>query len=79
MIRIKPHHFVDIITDFGRGQTAYEPHPYGHALHTVSRRVLEEPDVPLEMELGADVICAPCSHKPEHTAGMSGKPAVGAI
>ena len=61
-IRIKPHHFIDIVADIGRGQTAWTPHPYGHAVHTVAARILAEPDVLLEMELGADDICAPCKH-----------------
>jgi hypothetical protein len=60
-IRIKPHHLVDIITSSGRGQ-AFEPHAYGHALHTVAARILADPDVTLVMEGGADDICAPCSH-----------------
>jgi hypothetical protein len=62
VIRIKPHHFVDILTSFGVGQRTFEPHAYGHAVHTVSERVLDERDVTLEMELGADDICAPCIH-----------------
>lgn len=61
-IRIKPHHFIDILTAIGQGQREFHPHPYGHAVHTVSERVLNEPDALLEMELGADDICAPCSH-----------------
>ena len=59
---IKPHHFVDIITAFGDGVTAPDPHPYGHAVHTVTRLVLSQPDTLLQMELGADAICAPCLH-----------------
>jgi len=62
MIRIKPHHFVDIVTAFGDGQTRFEPHPYGHAVHTVAEEVHRDHEVLLEMELGADDICAPCSH-----------------
>jgi len=62
MIHIKPHHFIDIVRDFGRGQTTFEPHPYGHAAHTVAQAILDDPDVVLEMELGADDICAPCIH-----------------
>ena len=62
IIRIKPHHFIDILTSFGEGQRRFEPHPYGHAVHTVSERILADPDVLLEMELGADDICRPCSH-----------------
>jgi len=62
LIRIKPHHFIDIITAFGRGQTTFEPHPYGHAVHTVAARLLRDRDALLELELGADDICAPCTH-----------------
>jgi len=61
VIRIKPHHVVDILTSFGRG-LRFEPHPYGHAVHTVAARLLADPEVLLEMELGADDICAPCVH-----------------
>ena len=62
VIHIKPHHFIDIITAFGRGQMDFKPHPYGHAVHTVAERVLKDRDAPLEMDLGADDICRPCTH-----------------
>jgi hypothetical protein len=62
VIRIKPHHFVDIVTAYGSGKTTFEPHPYGHAQHIVAARILGEPDISLEVELGADDICEPCMH-----------------
>jgi hypothetical protein len=62
MIAIKPHHFVDIITAFGEGRTQFEPHPYGHAVHTVAAEILANPNVTLRIELGADSICLPCRH-----------------
>jgi len=62
VIYIKPHHFVDIITSFGAGKTKFEPHPYGHALHTVAEKILNNRDIILEIELGADDICKPCKH-----------------
>ncbi len=62
VIRIKPHHFVDIITALGRGQAAFEPHPYGHAVHTVAAELFRHRDSMLEIELGADDICRPCKH-----------------
>ena len=62
MTAIKPHHFVDIITNFGEGKYAVDPHPYGHGVHTVTRRLLENRDEPLRIELGIDDICAPCIH-----------------
>jgi len=61
-IAIKPHHFVDILAALGTGQACPEPHPYGHALHTVMRRIVDDPSVMLRIELGADDICRPCRH-----------------
>lgn len=61
-ILIKPHHFVDIITSFANGQRTFTPHPYGHAVHTVSARIRGDHKTLLQMELGADDICAPCCH-----------------
>ena len=62
MIAIKPHHFVDIVTAVGDGYTEFEPHPYGHVVHSDSEEILGNPDVTLRMELGADDICLPCCH-----------------
>lgn len=62
MIAIKPHHFVDIVASFGGGRTKFEPHPYGHAVHAVAQEILGNRDVRLQIELGADDICAPCRH-----------------
>ena len=62
LIRIKPHHFVDILCALGRGQTTFEPHPYGHDVHGVAARLLADRDTLLEIELGADDICRPCRH-----------------
>ena len=62
VIRIKPHHFVDIVSAIGRGQRVFEPHPYGHNVHDVAARVIEDRDAFMEMELGADDICRPCKH-----------------
>ena len=61
-IRIKPHHFIDIITTFGAGTLKFEPHPYGHDVHRIARIVMDDPETELVMELGADDICAPCEH-----------------
>ena len=63
VIRIKPHHFVDIITSLGAGTVILEPNPYGHAVHIVSERILRDQGTLLEIvELGADDICEPCKH-----------------
>lgn len=62
VIPIKPHHFVDIIRAFGEGRLAFDPHPYGHNVHGVSRKLLADRDAVLQMELGADEVCRPCIH-----------------
>ena len=62
VIHIKPHHFVDIITSFSDDDLTFKPSPYGHAVHTVSERILKSGDILLQMEMGADDICAPCIH-----------------
>jgi len=61
-IRIKPHHFVDIVRALRKGQIAWEPHPYGHNVHEVAERLVAERDAILQIELGADDICEPCIH-----------------
>ncbi len=61
-LTLKPHHFVDIIRSFGCGQKTFEPHPYGHAVCTVSEAILSNPETALTIELGADSICHPCVH-----------------
>ena len=82
-ILIKPHHFVDILTAYGEGQSRLSPHPYGHALHIVTRRVLDQRDVPLHLTTDADSVCLPCRHNrdgrcadamPPRYAGFPGVP-----
>lgn len=77
-IRIKPHHFVDIMRDRGAGDLSFAPHPYGHAVHLVAKRILDDPDTPVTIELGADDICEPCIHNIDglcdDTIDTSGKP-----
>jgi len=61
VVQTKPHHFLDIIRDFGAGK-AFGPHPYGHAVHAVAQRVLRDRHVVLQLILGCDDICRPCIH-----------------
>jgi hypothetical protein len=58
-LNIKPHHFLDIVRDFGRG-IVHQPHPFGHNVHGVAEIVREDPDTILELTEEPDYICAPC-------------------
>jgi hypothetical protein len=59
-ITMAPHHYVDILISYGAGARTFAPHPYGHAVHTLSARILEEPDVPMRLGFCPDGICTPC-------------------
>lgn len=62
-INIKPHHFIDILGDVGRGQTEWQPaSAYGHALHRVAQSLMENRDACIRIEVGIDDICEPCVH-----------------
>ncbi|MBN2288188.1 MAG: hypothetical protein JXQ83_02575 [Candidatus Glassbacteria bacterium] len=58
-LRIKPHHFLDIIRDFGEGRE-HGPHPYGHLVHVAARTIREHPETVLELTAEPDEICLPC-------------------
>lgn len=60
-MKLRPHHLIDIITDYGHG-VEFGPHPYGHALHLVAARVLNDLSMEVEFVLAADDICSPCLH-----------------
>ncbi|RJP33795.1 MAG: hypothetical protein C4527_03715 [Candidatus Omnitrophota bacterium] len=62
IIHIKPHHFIDIVAAVGSGKISFEPHPYGHAQHTIAATIIGNLDLLLEIECGADDICQPCIH-----------------
>ena len=61
VMRLRPHHLIDIITDYGHGRR-FAPHPYGHAVHSVAQRIVDDPDIEIEFVLRADDICSPCCH-----------------
>lgn len=60
-MRARPHHLIDIISQIGAG-AEFAPHAYGHAVHIVAQRVLEDPDLTVAFVVGADDICEPCVH-----------------
>ena len=59
VMRLRPHHLLDIITQYGQG-VPFTPSDYGHAVHTVARLVLVHQQQRVELVVGADDICAPC-------------------
>jgi hypothetical protein len=60
-MRLRPHHILDIVSGYGQG-AEFRPHPYGHAQHTVAAAFLSDPELEIELVVGADEICRPCAH-----------------
>jgi hypothetical protein len=62
VIKIKPHHFIDIITSFSADRVILKPHYYYHNVHSISKKILENRNALLEIDFGDDDICKPCIH-----------------
>lgn len=60
MIRLRPHHILDIVRNIGH-ERKIEPHPFGHDLHVVTNKIIEDIDQQLFLVVGADDICIPCT------------------
>ncbi len=61
VMRLRPHHILDIVTGYGANEP-FEPHPYGHSLHTVAKTVLSGLPLKIELVVGADAVCRGCRH-----------------
>ncbi|MEA3226977.1 MAG: hypothetical protein U9Q07_13585, partial [Planctomycetota bacterium] len=60
VIYIKPHHFIDILGTCAAGATTFKPSRMGHAVHIFTPKILADPDILLQIELGIDDICGKC-------------------
>lgn len=61
MIRLRPHHLIDIIRNIGH-ERPVEPHPFGHAQHLITRMLLDGSNHEIMLVGYADDLCAPCQH-----------------
>ncbi|MFY9152495.1 MAG: DUF1284 domain-containing protein [Prolixibacteraceae bacterium] len=60
MLKLRPHHILDIVRNIGH-QRKIEPHPFGHDVHVVTNKIIEDIDQLLVLVVGADDICLPCT------------------
>ena len=61
MLKLRPHHIIDIIRDFGENKT-FSPHPYGHAYHIIADVIVKNLNQTIQLVNCADDICIPCIH-----------------
>jgi hypothetical protein len=60
MIKIRPHHLLDIIRDFGN-DVKREQHPWGASVVSVTQIILSDINQKVEFVMGVDSICTTCS------------------
>jgi len=59
MLRIRPHHILDIVRNIGNKRPLIQ-HEYGHLVHTVTEKIIRDPNVLCELVVRNDDICTPC-------------------
>ena len=60
-MKIRIHHFYDIIRDFGSGKNI-TPHSFLHAYHKVAEQIRENPNIEFEIVIESDAVCTGCIH-----------------
>ncbi|WP_321372698.1 hypothetical protein [uncultured Draconibacterium sp.] len=60
-MKIRIHHFFDIIRDFGSGKEI-TPHPHGHSYHRIAKLIDNDATIEMELLIASDAICEGCSH-----------------
>ncbi|MFC1726970.1 DUF1284 domain-containing protein [Patescibacteria group bacterium] len=60
-VRLRVHHFYDVIRDFGVGKKI-EPHPDGHSFHRIAQLIRSNPKLKIKIVVDYDSICDGCSH-----------------
>lgn len=60
--QLRPHHILDIVSDYGKGPVNYQPHPYGHSLHLVAPKLIAGPGLKIKLVVAADDVCTGCRH-----------------
>ena len=65
MIKLRPHHLLDIIRDYGNDIDRKKEHQWGAMLVGVTNELLKDLDQTIELVIGVDSICMPCSRLEE--------------
>ena len=60
MIKIRPHHLLDILRDFGN-EVERDSHPYGASLRETTNDILSDIDQNIRLVSKVDSICLTCS------------------
>ena len=59
MLRLRPHHIIDIVRNIGNNRPL-TPHPYGHLVHKITQKILDDVKQDCRLVIDNDDICGPC-------------------
>lgn len=62
METIRIHHFFDIIRDYGQNSHFKPNREYGHSLHIIAEKIINDAVMPMKIVVGADSVCRGCIH-----------------
>ncbi|MFN8254917.1 MAG: DUF1284 domain-containing protein [Bacteroidales bacterium] len=63
MIKIKPHHFFDIIKLYGKGIDIFYPDKqFNHDFYKIANTIVGNPKTEILLTIAADDICQPCNY-----------------
>jgi hypothetical protein len=60
-MKIRIHHFFDIIRDFGSGKEIVQ-HPFQHSYHKIASQIFNDSNLKLEIVIESDDVCHGCVH-----------------
>lgn len=60
MLKLRPHHFMDVIKLYGRGIDVFPDAAYHHDFYKVANTLIGHREALVTITLGADDICTPC-------------------
>lgn len=65
MMKMRIHHFFDIIRDLRTGEKIMPDTNYRHSFYTVANILRDSPDMRMKITIGIDSVCDGCIHNAE--------------
>lgn len=59
MLRLRPHHILDIVRNIGNNRPVV-PHEYGHLVHIITQKIIDDVKHDCLLVIDNDDICGPC-------------------
>ena len=64
-MKIRIHHFFDVIRDLRNGNKILADTNYRHSYHSIASTLIDSPDIKMKIVVGIDSVCDGCIHNME--------------